>query len=357
MTKFSGFNNAITFWFNDNKRNLPWRKTKDSYKIWVSEIILQQTRVNQGIEYYKNFIRKFKNINALASADINEVLKIWQGLGYYSRARNMHETAKKVVQEKGGIFPVKYEEIIKLKGIGKYTAAAIASICFGEAIPVVDGNVYRVISRYKGIFTPIDSNNAYSEFYSTAKNLMLSSEPGTFNQSVMELGAIICTPKKPDCKQCPVAKGCYARKYHKIDLLPAKSKSTKVRKRYFNYLVISNNENILIKKRVQNDIWKSLFDFPLIESKKNISVYELLCLDEFRNNWKFKKRNLLNSSKIYEHKLTHQIIYARFYKFKLIDSETPVISDISMIKLKQLHSFPVPRLVDKYISHEFGIHK
>jgi A/G-specific adenine glycosylase len=357
MTKFSGFNNAITFWFNENKRNLPWRNTKDPYKIWVSEIILQQTRVNQGIEYYKNFIRKFKNINALAGADINEVLKIWQGLGYYSRARNMHETAKKVVREMGGIFPAKYEEIIKLKGIGKYTAAAIASICFGESIPVVDGNVYRVISRYKGISTMINSNSAYSEFYSTVKKLMSTSEPGTFNQSVMELGAIICTPKKPDCKQCPVAKGCYARKNNKIDLLPAKSKNTKVRKRYFNYLVISNNENILIKKRVQNDIWKSLFDFPLIESKKNISVYELLHLDEFRNNWKFKKIDLLNISKTYEHKLTHQIIYARFYKFKLSDSEMPVIPDISMTKLKQLHSFPVPRLVDKYLSHEFGIQK
>jgi A/G-specific adenine glycosylase len=357
MSNFSAFNNAITFWFKDNKRNLPWRKTKDPYKIWVSEIILQQTRVNQGIEYYERFIKKFKSIEALAITDAIEVLKIWQGLGYYSRARHMHETARKIVDDMEGVFPRKFDEIIKLKGIGNYTAAAIASICFGEKVPVVDGNVFRIISRYKGIYTPIDSSIAFSEFFSIVGKLMSNSNPGNFNQALMELGATICTPKKPNCIHCPVNNSCYARINNKIEAFPVKNKNPKIRNRYFNYLVIADRECIIMKKRTQNDIWKSLFDFPLIESNENLSIDELFQMNEFKNVWKYKKEQLLNVSKIYKHKLTHQIIYARFYEFHLRNSEVPVIADIRKTRLKQLYQLPVPRLVDKYLSTEFGINK
>ncbi len=357
MSRFLSFNNAITFWFNDNKRNLPWRHTKDPYKIWISEIMLQQTRVNQGLGYYNRFIKKFRNIRSLSLANIDEVLKLWQGLGYYSRARNIHETARKIVNEMGGIFPNEYNKIIKLKGIGKYTAAAIASICFGESVPVVDGNVYRVIARYKGIFTPINSGSAYNEFFNLAKKMMDKSDPGNFNQSIMELGATICTSKKADCKNCPVSVNCYARINNKIDLLPISTKTVKVRKRYFNYLVITCNNGVLIKKRNQNDIWKSLYDFPLIESERNINIKKLFDVEEVSNYWKLRKEHLINISKIYKHKLTHQIIYARFFKFNLSDNKMPVAAEFNIARMAQLNTFSVPRLIEKYLIAEFGIIK
>lgn len=210
-------------------------------------------------------------------------MKLWQGLGYYSRARNMHTTAKEIVKNMNGRFPDMYNKLIKLKGVGRYTAAAIASIAFDEAVPVVDGNVYRVLARYMGIFTPVDYGNAYNTFFLLAKDLMGKSDPGLFNQSLMELGATVCTPRKPDCDNCPVSSVCYARLNEKIDILPEKSKKTKSRIRYFNYLVVTSDNFIILKKRIQNDIWKSLFDFPLIETKKLIGIKKLLCLPEFVN--------------------------------------------------------------------------
>jgi A/G-specific adenine glycosylase len=357
MSKFFSFNKAIINWFNVNKRILPWRKTRDPYKIWVSEIILQQTRVNQGIDYYNRFVNKFKNIQMLADTEIGEVMKLWQGLGYYSRARHMHESAKKIMNEFGGQFPHNYKSLIKLKGVGRYTAAAIASICFDEPIPVVDGNVYRVISRFKGISTFIESNNAYSEFFKIAGKLLGNSNPGVFNQAIMELGATVCTPVHPDCEICPVNGYCYALKNNKIHLFPHKIKQPPVRIRYFNYLVLVNKNIIFLKRRVQNDIWKLLYDFPLIETKSDLSAEELFNLGWTKNYQNIQIKHILKISKTYLHKLTHQNIYAKFYKIKLNNAKSIGSEKLIGTEINKIQSFPVPRLIEKYLMDEFGVIK
>ena len=357
MSKLFSFNNAIIIWFNANKRNLPWRKTKDPYKIWVSEVILQQTRVNQGISYYKRFVNEFKNITMLANAEIKEVMNLWQGLGYYSRARNMHEAAKQIMNEFGGQFPDSYNTIIRLKGVGRYTAAAIASICFDEPIPVIDGNVYRVISRFRGITTAIDSNKAYFEFYKITLEFLGKSNPGVFNQAVMELGATICTPVNANCKICPISEYCYAYKNNMIHLFPVKTKQPKIRIRYFNYLVLIKGNVIFLKRRNQNDIWKLLYDFPLIETNSDLNAEELFNFDEWEKYRNIQKMHILNISKTYLHKLTHQTIYAKFYKFRLSDTKSIEFEKLIGVEMNQIPSFPVPRLIEKYLSDEFGIIK
>lgn len=309
------FSKILTIWYSDNKRDFPWRNTKDPYFIWLSEIILQQTQVKQGLPYYEAFVNKFPSVFHLASASESSVLKLWQGLGYYSRARNLHSTAKHVVSEFGGKFPSNYSGLIKLKGIGDYTASAIASICFNEPTAVVDGNVYRVLSRYFGIGTPINSSQGIKEFKNLAMSLIDRYSPGDYNQAIMEFGATQCRPTNPDCTVCPLNHECNAFLEKKTAYLPVKLKKTMVTKKHFNFLVlISNDRKTLFHKRTAKGIWQNLYQFPLVETP------EILTPDDFANNTAVK--NLLKdipfeftlyNEEILVHKLSHQHLHTRFW--------------------------------------------
>ena len=260
------FHLLIDGWYRQNKRDLPWRTTRDPYFIWLSEIILQQTRVDQGMNYYLKFTRNYPTIRHLAEASEQEVLNDWQGLGYYSRARNLHQTAKYIHKELNSSFPESYEKIIKLKGIGPYTAAAIASFAFDEGVAAVDGNVYRVLSRIFDIDLPIDSTQGKKAFQELANSLIPTKNPGDFNQGMMEFGAMQCTPVNPKCEHCPFSERCLAKMHNTIAARPVKAKKTAVRNRYFYYFIFRETDRICIQKRTQKDIWQHLFEFPLLET-------------------------------------------------------------------------------------------
>lgn len=272
----STFLNQIYLWYDNNKRDLPWRETSDPYKIWVSEIILQQTRVAQGTSYYLRFIKTFPNIKILAQAGENEVLKLWQGLGYYSRARNLHSSAKFIMKNLNGKFPENYEDILKLKGIGPYTAAAIASIAFDLPYPAVDGNIYRVLSRYLGISTPIDSEKGKKEIHAVASDFIPAKNAGYHNQALMKFGALQCIPKSPQCANCTVSSSCFAALNKSIEMFPAKTKKTKQTQRFFYYFFIENGDFTYIEKRTKNDIWKTCTSFPFLNQTKNFQKKKLL---------------------------------------------------------------------------------
>lgn len=335
-------------WYNVNKRDLPWRHEKDAYKIWLSEIILQQTQVVQGLAYYYRFTKNYPTIKHLAKANEDEVLKLWQGLGYYSRARNLLQTAKTVVTEFGGKFPGNYLDIRKLKGIGDYTAAAIASFAFGLPHAVVDGNVYRLLSRVFGIETPIDSTIGKKQFFELANALLDIKQPHIHNQAIMEFGSQYCKPKNPDCANCPLNTQCFAFKHSKVDQLPVKAKKTKVKKRYFTYLVIIDSKNqILIRRREQNDIWKGLYEFLLIESKTPLSTEKLINTQQFKDNCGLGA-NIVSTSKLYKHVLSHQLLQAKFYivRLKAFKNGTGFVkTDLNKLKL-----FAWPRLIDVFIN-------
>ena len=251
------FSSNLILWYKQHKRDLPWRNTRDPYRIWISEIILQQTRVNQGLSYYCKLVEKYPDVHALANADEDELLRVWQGLGYYSRARNMHHTAKVVAYKMDGIFPDSYHELIKLKGIGSYTGAAISSICFNEHQTVVDGNVFRVLSRLFGVDTPINTAQGKKQFEKLAHELNDGGESGLFNQALMEFGALHCTPKQANCASCIFAAQCYASRHGKVDVLPVKEKKQKVKERFLNFFFVHDAYgNTLIQKRVMKDIWQ-----------------------------------------------------------------------------------------------------
>ena len=328
-------------WYYENKRSLPWRITKDPYKVWISEIILQQTKVAYGTKYYDVFIKKFPTIYDLAKANQKTILNLWQGLGYYNRAINLHQTAKHICKNLEGKFPTKFDELIKLKGVGDYTASAISSICFNEKVPVVDGNVYRVLSRYFGIKTPINHSTSFKIFKTKATELIKDvKSSGDYNQAIMEFGALQCIPK-PKCSQCIFSKECFAFQNHLVDSLPVKLKKKKVKTRYFNYIVPVDKENkTQIVQRDSNDIWNKLYQFPLIESENNVmqfsksfiknglSDYLLLSKQSIK---KIKRTNI-------KHKLTHQTLYLSFWK---VDVNTPIINGVKISDIKN-YPFPVP---------------
>jgi A/G-specific adenine glycosylase len=270
------FSKKIVEWYQENKRNLPWRETKDPYKIWLSEVILQQTRVAQGLPYYLTFVAKYPTVQELAHAPEQEVLRVWQGLGYYTRARNLHKCAKVIAESLNGKFPDNYEALKELPGVGDYTAAAIASISFYEPVAVVDGNVYRVLARLHGIETPINSPDGRKVFCTLANTLVSTVNPDLHNQAMMEFGATFCTPQNPKCEQCPFLNCCVAAQRRLQHLLPVKLKLKKAKNRYFDYLVFKKGKSLLMKKRVEKDIWHGLYDFPLLESKKPVSLKTLL---------------------------------------------------------------------------------
>lgn len=345
------FTTLITDWYNLNKRALPWRETRDPYLIWVSEVILQQTRVNQGLEYYVRFVRTFPDVKSLAQADEQEVLSIWKGLGYYSRARNMHAAAKMVMKSMDGIFPSDYNQLIKLKGIGEYTAAAISSICSGEKKAVVDGNVIRVFSRVFGYREPADSTQLYNKIRLKSAALMelQNIDSGIYNQAVMEFGALWCKPKNPLCDLCIFKADCFAFKNSMTEMLPTPKADVKRRKRWLNYLVVIQNDSFLMQKRSTGDIWAGLWEFPCIEAEKLFSVDEMVTESEIRFNASITQ-NLLAYEKDFRHLLTHRVIHARFFILKLSDAKlVPANEPAEFIPFDSLNALPVSRLVDGFI--------
>ncbi|MGB2273007.1 MAG: A/G-specific adenine glycosylase, partial [Flavicella sp.] len=305
------FSKTLESWYLSNKRDLPWRNSSDPYRIWLSEIILQQTRVTQGLSYYEKFVVAFPTVFDLANAKEEQVLKLWQGLGYYSRARNLHFSAKYIVEELNGVFPKNYSSLLRLKGVGDYTASAIASICFNEKTAVVDGNVYRVLSRYFGISTPINSTKGVKEFKSLAQELLITDNPGQYNQALMEFGALQCVPQNPNCLICPLEQSCDAFAKGIIDTLPVKEKKLKVKKRYFNFIVFQLPKGqTVIEKRIGKGIWENLFQFPLVETNKTVGLETLVETPEFisllkGNDFKIK----LFNEKEWIHKLSHQHLH------------------------------------------------
>ena len=317
-------------WFKNNGRSLPWRETKDAYAIWLSEVILQQTRIAQGMSYWERFMAKWPTVNDLAAATENEVLKAWQGLGYYSRARNLHTAARQVV-ELGG-FPQTFKELKTLKGVGDYTAAAIASIAFGEPIAVVDGNVYRVLSRYFGIDTPIDSTEGKKEFQALAQSLLPINEPADYNEAIMDFGATQCTPNSPHCSACPLCETCVAFREQRINELPVKSKKVKQRERHFTYLCIEYEGKIAIHQRGAGDIWQGLWEFP---------QEEYLTSSE-DSAWKTEAQLLQKGVK---HILTHQILLADIYLWQ--PTRRPQLpSEFIWIEKQDLENYALPRLIE-----------
>lgn len=341
------FARLLIEWYHEHKRDLPWRNTNDPYLIWISEIILQQTRVAQGYAYYQRFIERFPNLESLAAAEENEVLKYWQGLGYYSRARNLHQAAISV----NGVFPVKYEDILKLKGVGTYTAAAICSFAYNQPHAVVDGNVYRVLSRFFGVNEPIDSGKGKKIFASLAHDLLDKVQPALYNQAIMDFGALQCAPLSPDCTVCPFKNRCFAFNHNMVSSLPIKQNKTKTSERFFYYLLIRDNGNIYLNKRTENDIWKNLYELPLIESNTALAVDDFIRKQEFASIFKedsVVNVRLLNKTK---HVLSHRIIYADFYELEAQDIKMDFLSKYTRLNMADLELYPVSRLMHNFFEN------
>lgn len=339
----------IISWYIKNNRELPWRKTQNPYYVWLSEIMLQQTRVAQGLPYFLEFTKAFPSVFDLASAEESTVLKLWQGLGYYSRARNLHFTAKYVANELNGKFPNNYKDLLKLKGVGDYTASAIASICFNEPTAVVDGNVYRVLSRYFGIKTPINTSVGIKEFKALAQTLIDPNQPGTHNQAMMDFGALHCKPKNPLCNKCPIATSCVALEKKWIKMLPVKEKKIKVRNRYFNYFVVfTSNEETVLEERIGKGIWQGLFQFPLLETQKPINEKQIITSKEFKNLFPNETTMSLFNNKDIVHKLSHQHLYTKFWIVK-----TPKVNE-STIPWEKIEDYPVPVLIANFLEKYFA---
>ena len=344
------FSNLLIKWYLQNKRELPWRNTTNPYPIWLSEIMLQQTRVAQGTPYFLSFTTAFPTVFDLAKASEEQVLKLWQGLGYYSRARNLHKTAQHIASDLNGIFPDNYNDLLKLKGVGEYTAAAIASFAYNEVVPVVDGNVFRVLSRYFDIETDIAQASAKKEFTSLAFELIPKDNPAIFNQAIMEFGALQCVPKSPNCNICIFNESCAALQKKKVDRLPIKSKKLKVRNRYFNYIVASDeNDNTIIQKRTAKGIWHNLYEFPLLETEKEEDfdfVSEQIQNEYFKEN---KISSILETNdKSIVHKLSHQHLHIKFWKVTINGSIKEGINQ------KMLKTFPFPIVIHNFIEKELN---
>ena len=339
------FTKILINWYSAHKRELPWRETKNPYLIWLSEIILQQTQIKQGLPYYEAFVSKFPKVQDLANAKETDVLKLWQGIGYYSRARNLHFSAKYIANELNGEFPKTYKELLKLKGVGDYTASAIASICYNEATAVVDGNVYRVLSRYYNIDTPINSTKGIKEFKTLAQNLLPKTNIGDYNQAIMEFGAVQCKPANPNCNECPLQNGCKAFELNKVNVLPVKLKKTKVSKKCFNFLVFLSNDNkTILEQRTEKGIWQNMYQFPLIESSKSLNKNGLkkhleiksFLIDDVHDISLYNEENIV-------HKLSHQHLHTKFW---IIEVQSLPKGSIPISKIRE---YPVPILIGKFI--------
>ena len=337
----SFFQNQIVAWFDLHRRNLPWRNTKDPYKIWLSEIILQQTRIDQGLAYYERFVAAFPRVQDLAAAEEQAVLLLWQGLGYYSRARNLHHTAKTIVSQYDGVFPNSYESLLKLKGIGPYSAAAIASIAFDLPHAVVDGNVYRVLARFFGIATPIDSHTGKKEFFALANTLIDGQNPGIYNQALMEFGALHCKPAQPLCDTCPLVAACVAHRNQQVMHLPVKTKKIQQRKRIFHYYLPIFQNATLIKPRPAGDIWQGLWEFPLVEGALDALQTEPPLL---------KNAQWVDFGFDRTHKLTHQTLEIKFFILKKPDSSFD-FEGFQVVALPDLNAYPFPIVLREFLNH------
>lgn len=341
-------------WYREHKRDLPWRESNDPYIIWISEIILQQTRVAQGLDYFRRFTARFPDVASLAQAHEDEVLKYWQGLGYYSRARNLHAAAKDIMTRFDGFFPQLYKDILSLKGIGEYTAAAIVSFAWNQPYPVVDGNVFRVLSRLYAIDTPIDSSRGKKVFTELAHILMDPTFAGMHNQAMMELGALQCVPSNPDCTVCPLRNHCMALAEGKVSAYPVKQTKVKTRNRYFHYLYIICKETTWLSRRGGKDIWKGLYEFPLIETEREMDFAELQQTDEFRTLFEGVHELKISVDMTHvKHVLSHQILYTSFYRIE-IGRETEALKKYQPIPVKEIENYAVPRLIHIYLEKMKG---
>lgn len=336
------FSNTLIYWYLQNKRDLPWRETKNPYWVWLSEIMLQQTRIAQGLNYFLKFKQAFPTVHDLAKASETEVLKLWQGLGYYSRARNLHQTAQFISEKKNGVFPDNYKDLIQLKGVGDYTASAIASICFNKPEAVVDGNVYRVLARYFGIKTPINSAKGNKKFKILAQSLLDKDQPGIFNQAIMDFGSIQCKPVNPNCSSCPLSLSCVALEKNLIKELPVKEKKGNIRNRFFNYLVfVTKDGKTILELRREKGIWQGLYEFPLVELKT--SSTDLLTSKEFLSRVPNNTKVTLFNHQPIIHKLSHQHLYTHFWKIELERYSK------ATIPFQEISQYPVPILIAKFI--------
>ena len=338
------FSSKIIEWYSQHKRELPWRNTKDPYKIWLSEIILQQTQVKQGLPYYQKFIKTYPSVSELANANEEDVLKLWQGLGYYSRARNLHFAAKQIHQT--GFFPKEYKDIIRLKGVGEYTAAAIASFAFKLPYAVLDGNVFRLLSRFYGIDTPIDTSKGKREFSEIAQTLLVKEEPDTHNQAIMEFGSQMCKPKQPNCNSCPLRVECVAFANNTIHLLPVKKGKVKVKTVFFEYFFFKMNGYTLVNKRTDNGIWQNMHEFPLITTNDFKNTEEILNHNQFES-WVKGIEFIIESISEFKHILSHRKINARFWEINC--QNTLPTSNFQKIKIETIDKLAVSRLIEKFI--------
>jgi len=339
-------------WYKENKRDLPWRNTRDPYHVWVSEIILQQTRVGQGLDYYLRFIGAFPDLESLASSSIDGVLKLWQGLGYYSRARNMHETARHIQGELDGRFPDNYDDLLKLKGVGDYTAAAIASLCFGQAVPVLDGNVFRVLSRLFGIREAPNDSRSIKTFRKAASEILDESRPGDHNQAIMEFGALCCIPCNPKCDSCPLRLSCYALTNDLTGELPVRKKKVKIRKRYFHYLVIETGNSVWLNRRTSGEIWNMLYEFPMIETSSYTVPEDLFHHDDWKAIVGSAEGVIVHVSPDIMHRLSHQEITARFYHIRSESDPSRLYPDCLKTPKNRISDYPVPQLLANYINEQ-----
>jgi A/G-specific adenine glycosylase len=350
----NGFSKQIIAWYEENKRALPWRETTDPYKIWISEIILQQTRVNQGLAYYLQFLNAFPDINSLAEASEDEVLKVWQGLGYYSRARNMLQAAKSVVSKHNGEFPQTFEELHGLKGIGDYTASAVASIAFNLPYAVIDGNVMRFIARLKGILMPVNTMGGKEIIRKFLESVIDKEIPGTFNQAVMEFGALVCTPRSPSCPTCIFQSVCVARNTGNVDKIPIKEKKPVPKPRYLHYIIIISKKDkrvfTYLKKRSDNDIWRNLYEFPVVEGDRLLKWDEIKMKKEFHSFFSGEWPEIAVIMKDMRHVLSHRILFARSF----VVQADHINDQLTRVNLDNIRDYPVSRLMEK-ILHELNI--
>lgn len=332
------FADTLIAWYEEHKRDLPWRNTQNPYLIWLSEIILQQTRVKQGLPYFQKFVEAYPSIHDLAQAPEEEVFRLWQGLGYYSRAKNMLHTAKIIVEQYAGEFPSSFKELLSLKGVGKYTAAAIASFAFGEDVAVLDGNVFRVLARYKGSFTNIASNEGHKEFFDLAQKMLPKGKSAAYNQAIMEFGALHCTPQKPNCMFCPLKHTCYAYQHQVQQELPLKITKITTKERFFLYQVLHFKDKIALRKRQAGDIWENLYDFHLVE------------LDAQNDLENQKADNFQKISKTFKHQLTHQTLWIRFAHVYLQESDLSKFNEqLQWYSPKEIAALPKPILIANYL--------
>ena len=337
----------LKWYAKTNQRKMPWKGEKDPYRIWLSEVILQQTRVAQGMKYYENFIRRFPDVHALAKAPQDEVFKLWEGLGYYSRCRNLIATAKCISQDLNGKFPDQYEAILALKGIGGYTAAAISSFAYDLPYAVVDGNVLRVLSRITGTAIPVDSHEGKKYFSAFALEILPKNKPGEYNQAIMDFGATICSPR-PECHSCFYTKHCRAFLENRQIELPVKEKRIKTRERHFHYFFSVSRKHIAISQRTAKDIWQQLYEFPFIESEKVISIEKAQSL--FRNKYGVEKINFEYASGVIKQKLSHQELRFTFHKVDFPKKEK--LDGFTWVSLSDIHNYPFPKTLAVYLREE-----